>query len=61
MSRFRCQIAVVLGALVIGSIENGLNLLSAGQDIKYIVEGVVLLIAVTADALLRRANAVQGR
>lgn len=53
--------AVVLGALVIGSIENGLNLLSSGQDVKYIVEGVVLLIAVTADALLRRANAVQGR
>lgn len=53
--------AVVLGALVIGSIENGLNLLNAGQDVKYIVEGVVLLLAVTADALLRRANAVQGR
>ncbi len=53
--------AVVLGALVIGSIENGLNLLSAGQDVKYIVEGGVLLLAVTADALLRRANAVQGR
>jgi D-xylose transport system permease protein len=53
--------AVVLGALVIGSIENGLNLLNAGQDVKYIVEGVVLLLAVTADALIRRANAVQGR
>jgi D-xylose transport system permease protein len=53
--------AVVLGALVIGSIENGLNLLNAGQDVKYIVEGIVLVLAVTADALIRRANAVQGR
>ncbi|HEX2916261.1 MAG TPA: inner-membrane translocator [Chloroflexia bacterium] len=53
--------AVVLGALVIGSIENGLNLLSQGQDVKYIVEGLVLLLAVTADALLRRANATSGR
>lgn len=53
--------AVVLGAMVIGSLENGLDLLNQGQEIKNIVEGLVLVLAVTVDALIRRANAVQGR
>ena len=53
--------AVVLGALIIGSLENGLNLLSAGQDVKNITEGIVLVLAVAADALLRRANATTVR
>ncbi len=46
--------SIVLGALVIGSIENGLALLQQNPDVRYIVEGVVLVIAVTADALTRR-------
>ncbi len=53
--------AVVLGAMVIGSLENGLDLLNQGQEIKSIVEGSVLVLAVTVDAVIRRANAVQGR
>jgi D-xylose transport system permease protein len=53
--------AVVLGALIIGSLENGLNLKSQGADIKEIVEGVVLLIAVTVDAVVRRLQARSGR
>lgn len=46
--------AVVLGSLVIGSLANGLALLGQSSDVVYMVEGVVLLIAVTADAVLRR-------
>ncbi|MEO7000995.1 MAG: inner-membrane translocator [Ktedonobacterales bacterium] len=53
--------AVILGSLIIGSLSNGLDLLSQGTDIKFIVEGIVLLIAVTVDALLRRRSAVTGR
>lgn len=53
--------AVVLGAVIIGGLENGLNLLGQGQEIREIVEGIVLVLAVTVDALIRRANAVQGR
>lgn len=53
--------AVVLGAIIIGGLENGLNLLGQGQEIREIVEGIVLVAAVTVDALIRRANAVQGR
>lgn len=53
--------AVVLGAIIIGGLENGLNLLGQGQEIREIIEGIVLVLAVTVDALIRRANAVQGR
>ncbi|QBD82642.1 inner-membrane translocator [Ktedonosporobacter rubrisoli] len=49
--------AIVLGALIIGSLENGLGLLNLGVDVQNMVECVVLLIAVTADALIRRAQA----
>ncbi len=53
--------AVVLGSLVIGSLANGLALLNQNTDIVYMVEGIVLIIAVTADALVRRRSAVTGR
>ncbi len=49
--------AVVLGSLIIGSLSNGLDLLSQGQDIKFMVEGAVLIIAVTLDAIARRRSA----
>lgn len=48
--------AVVLGSLIIGGLENGLDLRSQGADIKQMVEGAVLVLAVTADALVRRAQ-----
>jgi D-xylose transport system permease protein len=49
--------AIVLGVLIIQSLENGLTLQSQGTDVKQMVEGVVLIIAVIADALIRRAQA----
>jgi D-xylose transport system permease protein len=52
---------LILGALIIGSLENGLDLKSQGTDVKEMVEGVVLVIAVAADALIRRAQARRGR
>ena len=53
--------AIVLGVLIIGSLANGLALLSQGTDVSEMVEGVVLVIAVTVDALVRRAQARTGR
>src|SRR6266446_518933 len=53
--------AIVLGVLIIGSLVNGLALLNQGTDVSEMVEGVVLLIAVTADALVRRAQMRTGR
>lgn len=53
--------AIVLGVLIIGSLENGLALKNAPTEVTEMVEGVVLLIAVTADALIRRAQMRTGR
>lgn len=49
------------GALVIGSVENGMDLLSAPSSTKYLVEGAILLIAVTIDTLTRRRRNKLGR
>ncbi len=49
--------AIVLGTLIIGSLENGLALRSQGTDVREIVEGAVLLLAVTVDAIIRRIQA----
>ncbi len=53
--------AVVLGSLVIGSLSNGLALLNQNSDVVYMVEGVVLIVAVTADALARRRRPTGAR
>lgn len=53
--------SIVLGVLIIGSLENGLALESIPADRVLWIEGGVLLIAVTVDALLRRAQARTGR
>ncbi|HEY7091708.1 MAG TPA: inner-membrane translocator, partial [Ktedonobacterales bacterium] len=49
--------AVVLGSLIVGSLENGLDLIGQSTAVKNMVEGVVLLVAVLVDALSRRRNA----
>ena len=53
--------AALLGALVIGSVSNGLDLMSQPPEIKYMVEGGILLVAVTVDAISRRGRAAAGR
>jgi D-xylose transport system permease protein len=49
------------GALVIGSISNGMDLLALDSSIKYMVTGGVLLAAVVIDALARRSRRTAGR
>jgi D-xylose transport system permease protein len=53
--------AAVLGAIVIASIDNGLGLLGLASGTKFIITGLVLLAAVTVDALARRNLANSGR
>ena len=48
--------SALLGAIVIGSISNGMDLLGLESDIKFIITGAVLLAAVTIDALARRSR-----
>lgn len=52
--------AVVLGMLIVQCLQNGLSLLNQPSDIQYMIEGLVLIVAVTADALIRRAQARSG-
>ena len=53
--------SALLGALVIGSILNGMTLLSIASDMRFIVTGAVLLAAATIDAVSRRGRASAGR
>ena len=53
--------SALLGALVIGSILNGMTLLSIASDMRFIVTGSVLLAAATIDAVSRRGRASAGR
>ena len=53
--------AALLGMLVIQSISSGLTLLSLDSAYRFIVTGVVLLLAVTLDAIARKSRASHGR
>jgi D-xylose transport system permease protein len=46
--------SALLGAVVIGSISNGMDLLALNSDVKFMITGAVLLAAVTIDAVTRR-------
>ncbi|MEA2406443.1 MAG: D-xylose transport system permease protein [Thermoleophilaceae bacterium] len=51
----------LLGALVITSISNGMDLLALGTPVKFMVTGAVLLAAVVIDAIARRQRQAAGR
>jgi D-xylose transport system permease protein len=53
--------AALLGALVIGSISNGMDLLALESSVKFMVTGGVLLAAVALDALARKRRRASGR
>lgn len=53
--------SAVTGALVIGSISNGMDLLALSSSIKFLVTGAVLLAAVTIDGLARQGRQLSGR
>ena len=46
--------AALFGGLVLVSVSNGIDLLGYPTDVKFIVAGAILLLAVTIDALSRR-------
>ena len=45
--------SAMLGAIVIGSISNGMDLLALNSDVKFMITGAVLLAAVTIDSVTR--------
>lgn len=46
---------------MIGSVSDGLDLTAQPPEVKYTVEGAILLAAVTIDALARRSRMAAGR
>jgi len=53
--------SALLGAVVIGSIANGMDLLGVQSSTKFMVTGGVLLLSATVDALSRRGRQAAGR
>ncbi|MFN0155799.1 MAG: sugar ABC transporter permease [Gaiella sp.] len=54
-------ISALMGALVISTVANGIDLLGYSSAIKYMVTGSILLAAVTLDTVSRRRLARSGR
>ncbi|HEY6567935.1 MAG TPA: ABC transporter permease [Actinomycetota bacterium] len=52
--------SALLGALVIASINSGMNLLGLPQGTRNVITGAVLLVAVLIDALSKRMRAAHG-
>jgi D-xylose transport system permease protein len=50
----------LLGALVVGSVQNGLDLLGQPAAIKNVATGLILIIAVVIDAIGRRRRIARG-
>ena len=53
--------AALLGVVVIQAISSGLTLLNLSAAVQFMVTGVVLVLAVAADAVSRRSRAATGR
>lgn len=52
--------AALFGALIMGGVSNGLDLTNADQPVKYMVQGTIVLLAVSLDTILRRRQS-RGR
>jgi D-xylose transport system permease protein len=53
--------SALLGALVIGAITNGMDLLALASSVRFMITGAVLLVAVTLDAYARARREQFGR
>ncbi len=53
-------VSALYGALVIQSIQNGMDLLGIASGTKFVVTGIVLLLAVLLDSLSKRRRAASG-
>ena len=53
--------SALLGIIVIQSISSGLTLLNLDSDVRYMITGLVLLIAVSLDAIARKSRTSKGK
>jgi D-xylose transport system permease protein len=52
--------SALVGSLIMGGVANGLDLSNADQPVKYMVQGAIVLFAVSLDTILRRRQS-RGR
>ncbi|MFI8288022.1 sugar ABC transporter permease [Streptomyces sp. ms191] len=53
--------SALLGALVIGSIQSGMNIMGVSNAVQFMITGAVLLAAVVVDSLSRKTQKAAGR
>jgi D-xylose transport system permease protein len=53
--------SAMLGILVLQAIQTGLNVIGVASEVRFIVTGAVLLLAVAIDSISRRARSSSGR
>jgi D-xylose transport system permease protein len=53
--------AAMLGILVLQAIRSGLNIINVDSDVRFMVTGLVLLLAVAIDSVSRRVRSSSGR
>lgn len=53
--------SALLGIIVIQSISSGLTLLNLDSDVRYMITGAVLLLAVSLDAIARKSRTSKGK
>jgi D-xylose transport system permease protein len=53
--------AAMLGILVLQAIRSGLNIINVDSDVRFVVTGLVLLLAVAIDSVSRRVRTSSGR
>jgi D-xylose transport system permease protein len=53
-------ISALYGALVIQAIQNGMDLQGLSSGFKFIITGIVLLLAVLVDSVSKRRRAARG-
>jgi D-xylose transport system permease protein len=52
--------AALLGCLVIGTVQNGLNLMGVENEVRLIVTGFLLVLAVSIDKLIEKFTGQQS-
>lgn len=52
--------AALLGALVIGTVQNGLNLMGVENEVRLIVTGLLLVLAVSIDKIIEKLTGQQS-
>ena len=59
--RMHWFMVLMIGILVLQAIRSGLNIINVDSDVRFVVTGLVLLLAVAIDSVSRRVRTSSGR